>query len=79
MLKKHIGKKPKFLLNGLINFNHFTKPDCYMNHVNFICSLKRRAAISCKLHQKAIDFVIPVSMDRNNFDSISIAIVQVKL
>ncbi|CAF0999903.1 unnamed protein product [Brachionus calyciflorus] len=79
MVNKQIGKKAKFLLDGLINFNHFTKPDSYMNHVNLISALKRSAAISCKLHQKAIDFVIPVTMDRNNFDSISIVMVQVKL
>jgi len=70
MVKKHIGKKAKFLLNGLINFNHFTKPDCYMNHINLISAFKRCAAISCKLHQKAMNFVFSVSMDRNNFDLI---------
>lgn len=67
------------LLNGFLNFNHFTKPNCWLKKASLQVSLKRCAAIHCKSMQPAIDLVIPVCLDSNNFDSLSAIIIQVKL
>ena len=42
-------------------------------------ALKRCAAYQCRQNEKCIDFVIPVCINENNFESISALMVQVKL
>lgn len=78
IIKKHIDS-PHRILNGYINFSHFTRPKDYMNKTSLVTALKRCAAFHCKSGQKAIDLVIPVACNRQNFSSISAILVQVKL
>ncbi|RNA17112.1 dynein heavy chain axonemal [Brachionus plicatilis] len=70
---------PKILLNAFINFNHFTKPQALMKHISLVDSLKRCAAIHCFTNQNVFDLIIPVSINENNFKSVSAIMVQVKL
>ena len=42
-------------------------------------ALKRCVAYQCRRNEKSIDFVIPVCINENNFESISDLMVQVKL
>ena len=78
MIKNQI-ENPNLLLNGLINFTHFTRPKEYMNQTSLVSALKRCAAFHCKIGQKAIDLVIPIVCSMNNFDLISAIVIQVKL
>lgn len=67
------------LLNGWINFNHFVKTKFWLKEIDLVNGLKRCAAIHCRQHQPAIDFIIPVALSKNNFESITCIMVQVKL
>ncbi|CAF0821379.1 unnamed protein product [Brachionus calyciflorus] len=78
MIKSQIENANQ-ILSGFINFNHFTKANEYLNKTSLITALKRCAAFHCKYGQKAIDLVIPVSLNIDNFDSISVVVIQVKL
>ena len=78
MIKRQIDNAHN-LLSGFINFTHFVKPKQSMSKTSLVMALKRCAAFHCKIGQKAIDLVIPVSCNMNNFDLISAIVVQVKL
>lgn len=78
MIKQQL-KNANILLNGFVNFTHFSRPKEFMDKTSLIKALKRCAAYHCKMNQKPIDLVIPVSLNENNFDLISVVVVQVKL
>ncbi|CAF1107117.1 unnamed protein product [Brachionus calyciflorus] len=78
MIKSQIENANQ-ILSGFINFNHFTKAKENMNKTSLLTALKRCAAFHCKYGQKVIDLVIPVSLNIDNFDSISVVVIQVKL
>ena len=67
------------LLNGWMNFNHFLRPKSWLKEIDLVNRLKRCAAIHCRENQPAIDLIIPVALNKNNFESISCIMVQIKL
>ena len=67
------------LLNAYMNFNHFSRANCYLDKIDFKKVIKRCAAIHCKHGETAIDLVIPISLNLENFDEISAILIQVKL
>lgn len=67
------------LLNGSINFNHFTRPNVWLDETSLLTAIKRCAAVHCRANQKALDIVIPVCLNEENFEEMSAIMVQVKL
>ncbi|RMZ97042.1 G2 mitotic-specific cyclin cdc13 [Brachionus plicatilis] len=67
------------LLDGWINFNHFSRSKYWLKEIDLVNGLKRCAAIHCKEYQTAVDLIIPIALDKSNFESISCIMVQVKL
>ncbi|CAF0865091.1 unnamed protein product [Brachionus calyciflorus] len=72
-------RNPIELLNGFINFNHFTKPNCPLSKASLRNSLKRCAAIECKSMQPGIDLVIPVCLESKSLTSFSVIAIKVTL
>ncbi|RNA24738.1 hypothetical protein BpHYR1_026652 [Brachionus plicatilis] len=81
ILQRAIGKA--FLSSGTsqssIKYINSVKVESSMKYLSIVNSLKRYAAILCIRNQMVFDLIIPVSINENDFQSISAIMIQVKL